>query len=362
VLGFMLATAFLSMWISNTATAVMMLPMAIAVGELFRPQDTEGPYEFGICLMLGIAYAASIGGLSTLVGTPPNAVLAGAALELLDFEIGFGQWMLVGVPVTLFMLPVAWFALTRVLYPPGKLAGDAAAILAAEKSQLGEMDAGERVVAVVFSLTCLSWVFRSPKSFGAVNIPGIQTFAPGVRDSTIAIAAALLLFIIPVSWDEGKFTLDWATAKKIPWGVLVLFGGGLSLALAMSESGLATWVGNGVALLGDVPLWVLAAVVATLFVFLTELTSNLATTTMAMPIMVGVAAALNVEPVVLMSIAALAASMAFMLPVATPPNAIVFGSGYLTIPQMARAGIAMNIIAIAIVALVGSVLVPIFIT
>ena len=361
IFGFMLATAFLSMWISNTATAVMMLPMAIAVGELFRPQDTEGPYEFGICMMLGIAYAASIGGLSTLVGTPPNAVLAGSALELLDFEIGFGQWMLVGLPVTAVMLPVGWLVLTRFLFPPGELAGDASAILAAEREKLGPMDRGERAVAFVFTLTCVSWILRSPKTFGSVDIPGIQTFLPGVRDSTIAIAAALLLFVIPVSWDDGKFTLDWETAKKIPWGVLVLFGGGLSLALGMSDSGLAAWIGNGVALVGNVPFWVLAGVVAALFVFLTELTSNLATTTMAMPIMVGVGAALNVEPVVLMSIAALAASMAFMLPVATPPNAIVFGSGYLTIPQMARAGIVMNLIAIALVALVGSVLVPMFI-
>ena len=361
IFGFMLATAFLSMWISNTATSVMMLPMAVAVGELFRPQDKHGPYEFGICLMLGIAYAASIGGLSTLVGTPPNAVLAAAALELLDYEIGFGQWMLVGVPVTLFMLPVGWLVLTRLLFPPGHLAGDASAILAREREKLGPMDRGERIVAVVFTLTCLSWILRSPKSIGGLDIPGIQTFAPGVRDSTIAIAAAMVLFVAPVSWEDGRFTLDWETAKKIPWGVLVLFGGGLSLALAMSVSGLAEWIGNGVALVGSVPPWVLAAVVATLFVFLTELTSNLATTTMAMPIMVGVAAALGVEPIVLMCISALAASMAFMLPVATPPNAIVFGSGYLTIPQMARAGIVMNLIAIMVVAVVGTLLVPMFI-
>jgi sodium-dependent dicarboxylate transporter 2/3/5 len=360
VLGFMVATAFLSMWISNTATAAMMLPIAIAVGEMFRPQDHEGPYEFGIALMLGVAYAASIGGVATLIGTPPNAVLAGAASELLDREIGFVQWMAVGVPVAAIMLPAAWLLLIKVLYPPGALTGDAAQIIADERAGLGAPSRGEKVTAVVFVLTALAWILRTEKTFGDVTIPGLATWAPGLADSTIAMIAATLLFLIPVNWKKAEFALDWRTAKGIPWEVLVLFGGGLSLARAMEESGLAAWIGGGVAVLDAVPAIVIVAAVTTLIVFLTEVTSNTATATMAMPVMAGAAMGLGIDPMLLMTSAALGASMAFMLPVATPPNAIVFASGYLTIPQMARAGFWLNWISIVVVTLLGYMLIPVF--
>lgn len=360
ILGFMLATAFLSMWISNTATAAMMLPIALAVGEMFRPQDKEGPYEFGIALMLGVAYSASIGGIATLIGTPPNAVLAGAASELLGYEIGFVQWMGVGLPVTMVMLPLTWVLLTRFLYPPGPLTGDAAAIIDEERRSLGPVSRGEAITGAVFALTALAWVMRSEKSFGDVTIPGLQTLSPSIRDSTIAMCAALVLFSIPVDWKKGEFTLDWKTAAKIPWGVLVLFGGGLSLARAMDQSGLADWIGSVVASLGGIPAVVIVAAVAGLVVFLTEMTSNVATTSMAMPVMAGAAVGLGMEPMLLMTSAALAASMAFMLPVATPPNAIVFGSGYLTIPQMVRAGIVLNLCAIVLITAVGGFLIPMF--
>jgi solute carrier family 13 (sodium-dependent dicarboxylate transporter), member 2/3/5 len=360
VLGFMIATAFLSMWISNTATAAMMLPIGIAVGEMFRPQDQEGPYEFGISLMLGIAYAASIGGSATLIGTPPNAVFAGAASEMLDIQIGFVQWMGVGLPIVAVMLPITWILLTRFLYKPGKLSGDADAIIDGQRSSLGPMTSGERVTAVVFTMTALAWVMRGEKTFGAVTVPGIETFAPFVSDSTIAMGAALLLFFLPVSWNRGVFALDWETARKIPWGVLVLFGGGLSLARAMDQSGLAAWIGGAVGALEAVPVIVLIAFTALLVIFLTEMTSNTATSTMAMPIMAGAALGLGVEPLLLMGAAALAAAMAFMLPVATPPNAIVFASGYITIPQMAKAGFFLNLIGVIIISLLGSVLIPMF--
>jgi sodium-dependent dicarboxylate transporter 2/3/5 len=358
VLGFMLATAFLSMWISNTATVAMMLPIGLAVAEMFRPRDTEGRYEFGITLMLGIAYGASIGGLSTLIGTPPNAVLAASASELLGVQIGFVQWMGVGLPVSLVMLPLTWLLLTRILYPPGELQGDAATILATERAGLGPLSRGEKLTATVFVLTALAWVLRSEKTFGELTIPGIQTVFPNVRDSTIAITAAMVLFVLPVDWRRGVFTLNWKTARSIPWGVLVLFGGGLSLARAMEQSGLAAWIGGAVGSLEAVPMIVIVLAVAALVVFLTELTSNVATTSMAMPVMAGAAVGLGIEPLILMSAAALSASMAFMLPVATPPNAIVFGSGYLTVPQMSRAGIILNLGAIVIVTLVGSYLIP----
>ena len=360
VLGFMIATAFLSMWISNTATAAMMLPIGIAVGEMFKPQDQEGPYEFGIALMLGIAYAASIGGSATLIGTPPNAVFAGAASEMLDVQIGFVQWMGVGVPIVLVMLPITWILLTRFLYKPGKLSGDADAIILGERNSLGRMSSGERVTAVVFTMTALAWVMRGEKTFGDVTVPGLETLTPLVTDSTIAMAAALLLFMLPVSWSRGTFALDWETARKIPWGVLVLFGGGLSLARAMDQSGLASWIGGAVGALEAVPVVVLIAFTALLVIFLTEMTSNTATSTMAMPIMAGAAIGLGVEPLLLMGAAALAAAMAFMLPVATPPNAIVFASGYITIPQMAKAGFFLNIIGVIVISLLGSLLIPIF--
>ncbi len=358
ILGFMLATAFLSMWISNTATTAMMLPIGLAVGEIFRQADQEGPYEFGIALMLGTAYAASIGGVATIIGTPPNAVLAGAADELLGVTIGFVEWMTVGVPLTVALLPLAWLLLVGVLYPPGEVAGDAERIIVEERESLGPPSRGEKIVGAVFVLTAAAWIMRSPKVLGAFTIPGIQSFAPSVGDATIAMAAALLLFLLPVDRKRGIFALDWETARKIPWGVLVLFGGGLSLARAMDRSGLAEWIGTSVAALGDVPAVVLVGAVAALFVFLTEITSNTATSTMAMPVMAGVAAGLGFAPVTLMATAALAASMAFMLPVATPPNAIVFGSEYLTIPQMAKAGIWMNMLSIAAVTTAATLLIP----
>ncbi|MDX1563056.1 MAG: DASS family sodium-coupled anion symporter [Gammaproteobacteria bacterium] len=360
VLGFMLATASLSMWISNTATVAMMLPIGIAVAEMFKPQDQQGRYEFGIALMLGIAYGASAGGVSTLIGTPPNAVLAGAANELLDVQIGFVQWMGIGLPMTCVLLPLIYFVLTRVLYPPGKLVGDAASILQAERDGLGKMSRGEKSIATVFALTALAWVFRSEKTFGDVTIPGIQTVFPNISDSTIAMTAVIALFVLPVDWRKGDFTLNWRTARTIPWGVLVLFGGGLSLARAMEDSGLAAWIGGAVGSLEAVPMIVIIAAVTALIVFLTELTSNVATTSMAMPVMAGAAVGLGIEPLMMMAAAALAASMAFMLPVATPPNAIVFGSGYLTVPQMSRAGLVLNLIAIVAITTIGSLLVPYF--
>lgn len=362
VLGFMLAAAFLSMWISNTATTAMMYPIGMAIALLFRPQDQEGPFELGICLMLGIAYAATIGGVTTLIGTPPNAVLAATAKETLGIEIGFLDWMLVGVPVAVVFLPIAWLLLTRWLHPPGDLRGDAQSVLDSERRKLGPMTAAEKLVATVFVITALAWVLRSPKQIGDLSIPGIQSFAPWVKDSTIAMAAALVLFVVPTSWRRMEFALDWPTANRIPWQIIVLFGGGLSMARAMSHTGLAEWIGSGVSEFAAWPMWLVLAGVAFLFLFLTEVTSNVATATMAMPIMAGAASGLGIAPLQLMATAALAVSMAFMLPVATPPNAIVFASGYVTVPQMARVGIWFNLISGVLVTIAASALVPILLS
>ena len=359
VLGFMLAAAFLSMWISNTATTAMMYPIGMAIAVLFRPQDQEGPFELGICLMLGVAYAATIGGVTTLIGTPPNAVLAATASETLGVTIGFVDWMLVGVPIAIVFLPIGWLLLTRVLHPPGNLRGDASAVLEGERQKLGPMSRAERLVAVVFVLAAVAWVMRAPKQIGGFNIPGIQTFAPWVKDSTIAMAAALALFVVPTSWRRYEFALDWQTANKIPWGIIVLFGGGLSMARARSKTGLAEWIGSGVSQFEAWPIWLVLGGVAFLFLFLTEVTSNVATATMAMPIMAGAASGLGIPPLQMMATAALAVSMAFMLPVATPPNAIVFASGYVTVPQMARVGIWFNLISGLLVTIAASLLVPI---
>ena len=360
VLGFMIATAFISMWISNTATAAMMFPIALAVGEMLRPKDHEGVYHFGIALMLSVAYASSLGGIGTLIGTPPNAVLAGAASEMLGRQVGFLEWMAVGVPVTAVMIPLTWWLLVKVMHPPGKLSGDAAVIIQAERAKLGPMSRGEKVTATVFALTALAWVMREEKDLGAFVIPGIETWMPQVRDSTIAMLAALVLFLWPTDWKKGEFALDWKTARKIEWGVLVLFGGGLSLAAAMDQSGVAAWIGGVVAQLGNVPQWVAVLAVATLLIFLTELTSNVAVTAMAMPVMAGTGMALGIDPLLLMTTAAVGASMAFMLPVATPPNAIVFSSGYLTVPQMAKVGFFLNLIAVVVVTVLSETLIPLF--
>jgi sodium-dependent dicarboxylate transporter 2/3/5 len=361
VLGFMLATGFLSMWISNTATATMMFPIAMAVAEVFRPKDLDPavqPFRFGIALMLGVAYGASLGGVATLIGTPPNAVLAAAAEELLDTRIGFLEWMAVGLPVAALFIPLAWALLVYVLFPPGAVSGDAGEVIQKERRELGPMRRGERFVATIFVLAALSWIMRDAKTFGTFTLPGIASFAPHVRDSTIAMIAAVVLFLLPANWSRAEFVMDWATARKMPWGVLVLFGGGLSLARAMDQTGLAAWIGGGVEGIGHLPDYVVLAAVATLFVFLTELTSNVATATMAMPVMAGVAAGVGSPALILMATAALSSSMAFMLPVATPPNAIVFASEYLTIPRMARTGFWMNLLSIVLLTMVATFLIP----
>jgi len=357
VLGFMIATAFISMWISNTASTAMMLPIGLALGEMFRPADREGPYEFGIALMLGTAYAATIGGTATLIGTPPNAIMAGAASEMLGLEVGFVDWMILGVPFSVVLLAFTW-VLLMVKYPPGELAGNAAALLEEERRRLGPASRGEKTVGAVFALTAMAWVFRENKDFGAFTLPGLESIFPTVTDSTIAMAGALALFLIPVDRPRGVFALDWPTARRIPWGVLLLFGGGLSLARGMDVTGVATWIGTGVGALGVLPTLAVLGIISAIIVFQGEMTSNTATATMAMPIMAGVAMGLGIAPLTMMAVAALSASMGFMLPVATPPNAIVFGSGYLTIPQMVRAGFWLNIFSILLVIVFAATLVP----
>lgn len=362
ILGFMLATAFLSMWISNSATVMMMVPIALAVvaqtGDLITEQRPEiptgkGEFTFGLALMLGVAYSASIGGIATLIGTPPNIVFAGVVSEMFGQDITFAHWMRFGVPVSLIGLAIAYLYLTKIaLSPTFQTLPGGRDVVRDELAQLGSMSRQERLVLVVFVGMALAWITR-----GVL----LERFIPGIDDTVIAVAGALVLFLIPTRTEDGTrtFLLDWTSAVKIPWGVILLFGGGLSIAAGFQETGLAVWIGERLVGLEGVSFVLVILVVAVMTVFLTEVTSNTATTAMLMPVLGSLALALSVHPFGLMVAGATAASFAFMLPVATPPNAIVFGSGYITIPQMARVGVWLNLIGIAIIVVVTLYLLPV---
>jgi sodium-dependent dicarboxylate transporter 2/3/5 len=364
VLAFMIASAVASMWISNTATAVMMLPIAMALlgGRDEESRDgatvNRGPISrgFGTALMLGIAYACSIGGVATLIGTPPNAILVGAASELIGHEISFAGWMVVGLSISVPMLLVCWLLLVTLFKVRGEVPG-LKSTLEKEHSEFGALSGGERFVLGVFVFAAASWVLRAPKTIGDLRIPGLADFIPGLSDAAIAIGAALLLFAVPLRRAKFPTALDWATARKIPWGILLLFGGGLALASAFVSSGLSDWVGGRLETMQGVPLPIVVLTTAAVFVFLTELTSNTATAALGMPLMVGVAQGLGLEALPLMTAAALAASMAFMLPVATPPNAIVFGSGAIRSKDMAMAGVGLNLLSVLVITLIVWILV-----
>lgn len=366
IFGFMAATAILSAFVSNTATTVMMMPIGLAI---INHVIEEGKREkhanasvfnqetsiFGLNLMLGIAYAASIGGIATLIGTPPNTVLAAYLQKTYGYEISFASWMKIGVPLVVIMLPVCWLWLIKIAYPLTlKKVPGGYDLIQKELKEMGRLSAGERWTALIFLLTSLGWIFRKQLSFLFPD-PSLVT------DATIAMAGGLILFVIPVSLQRNRFVMNWEWAAKMPWGVLILFGGGLSLASGFKVTGLAAWIGNQVSLLDNAPVLVLIIAVSTLIIFLTELTSNTATSAMVMPILAAVAIGLGENPLLLIVPAAIAASCAFMLPVATPPNAIVFGSGHVTIPQMAKAGFGLNIIGIVLtVAVTYFLVIPFF--
>lgn len=349
----MLATAFLSMWISNTATAMMMLPIAVSLVALVEV-DRDDPRRrghFAVALMLGIAYAASIGGLGTLIGSPPNALLASFMGQTYGVTVTFTDWMMLGVPVAAAMLPLAWFVLTRLAYPFDDAAhGGGAAAVADALRTLGPMSPPERRVAGVALLVALGWVAG----------PWLGRWLPGgaPSDTVIAIVGAVALFVVPADWKRRVFLLDWAWASRAPWHVLLLFGGGLSLAGAIDRSGLAAWIGGGLDPVAAWPLFALIVAVAALVIFLTELTSNTATTAAFLPVVGAVAVGAGLDPLLLAAPAALAASCAFMLPVATPPNAIVYSTGHVSVAQMIRAGIVLNAIGIAVIAGLAAILVP----
>lgn len=341
VLGFMLATAFLSMWISNTATTIMMYAVGLSVIDFVagKTDDRTMVHNFGVALMLAIAYSASIGGVGTLIGTPPNALLASFLQSNYDIEISFAEWMLLGVPVVVIMLPLTWLLLTRVLYPAHRIAiENPKAVVTKELKALGSMSRGETLVGLVFLAAAMLWIFRKPVS----DLTGLP-----LDDSGIAIAAALVLFAVPISREKGEFALDWEAARNVPWGVLLLFGGGLALASGFSSTGLAEWIGNAVGGF-KISTMLLILVVTITIVYLTEITSNTASTATFLPILGAVAVGLSLDPMLMTVPVALGASMAFMMPVATPPNAIVFSYEEMKLSDMVRAGFMLNIIAVIV--------------
>jgi sodium-dependent dicarboxylate transporter 2/3/5 len=359
VLGMMVATAFISMWISNTATAAMMYPIALAIGALFG--EGEGARDLRTALMLGVAYAASIGGMGTLIGTPPNLVFAGSARELAGRDVGFVEFMAIGVPMVVLLLPLTWALLVFGLFRRAPALGaDAREVIRSRHAALGPLRGGEAATLAIFAATAFAWFVRERKELGAFAIPGLTDLAPGISDTSIGIAGALLLFIVRgrTREDARRPLLTWSEARAIPWEVLLLFGGGLSLAAAMEATGVARWLGSLMGGLSGYPPAVIYAGLALIVLALSEIASNTAVATMAMPVAAALGAVVNQPPLVLMLVAALAASAGFALPVATPPNTIVFGSGAVTVRQMAKAGILLDLIAIAVLVIVVSILYP----
>ncbi|MDH3532634.1 MAG: DASS family sodium-coupled anion symporter [Gammaproteobacteria bacterium] len=353
--GFMLVCAMLSMWMTNTSTTMMLLPIVLSVIVVVRDNvpnlSDKTRDDFQIAMLLGLAYSASIGGLATLVGTPPNALLIGFLADNYGIEISFARWMLVGIPVTLVMLPVAWFVLTRLLHPVNVPASDAVnQHLHDLRQELGPMSTAEKRVAIIFVAVILSWMLRRPLT----DLLGIT----GISDPGIVMTAAVLFFLVPSGNAAQPRLMTWEDVARLPWGVLILFGGGLSLAAVVSNTGLALWLGESLAPLNAFGLAALVVAAVALVIFLTELTSNLATTATLLPVMGAIALQAGLPPLVLTVPITIAASCAFMLPVATPPNAIVFATGHITIPQMVRAGVVLNLIGIVIVTLIALYLAP----
>ncbi len=359
VLGFMAAAAFLSMWISNTATAIMMVPIGLAIVlQLEERFPTEETHNFTVGLMLGIAYACSLGGMATLVGTPPN--LAFARIFEITFPqakaISFGTWFIMGVPISLVMLGVVWIMLTKIFFRvPAHVTVDKS-IVNQEYHRLGSMSFEEKVVLTVFILTAVLWIFRQDLNFGFVSIPGwshLLRYPDMIDDGSVALFMALLLFLIPTRSQRADSATIAGTdiLRNLPWNIVLLFGGGFALAKGFQTSGLSAFLGGKFGAMSGLPTLVMIGLVCLGLTFLTEITSNTATTQMVLPILASLAVDMKVNPLLLMIPATLSASCAFMMPVATPPNAIVFGSGRLRIADMAKVGFFINLVGVVLISL-----------
>lgn len=358
ILGFMVAAAFLSMWISNTATAIMMVPIGLAIVlQMEAKFDKKETHKFTVGLMLGIAYACSLGGVATLVGTPPN--LSFARIFEITFPeappISFGTWFIMGLPLTVVMLSIVWALLTKVFFRVPEHVTVDRSIVDKEYEDLGLMTYEEKCVLVVFFLTAFLWVFRKNLNLGFLSIPGWSQLIPYpklIDDGTVALCMGMILFLIPTRSSDAKSATIMGpdVIKNLPWNIVLLFGGGFALAKGFQATGLSTLIGNKFAGLAGMSPILMILIICFGLTFLTELTSNTATTEMILPILASVAFAMNTNPLMLMIPATLSASCAFMMPVATPPNAIVFGSGRIKIAEMARVGIFINIIGVFVIA------------
>ena len=349
--GFMVASALLSMWISNTATTLMMVPIALSVAETVLG-DKAFEHRFTIALLIGCAWASSIGGLGTIIGTPPNAFVVAFMEQETGTAISFLDWMLFGVPVVMVMVPTAWLVLTKIVFPlkaDEAMGGDA--VIKDQMGLLPKISTAEVRVSLVFGAMALSWI-------SVETVKKLDGFE-GFSNMVVAIAGALAMFLIPAKTKARDRLLDWESAVKLPWGVILLFGGGLSLAAAIKKTGLAIWIGESMSALATAPLVLLILAVVGLVIFLTELTSNTATTAALVPVLAAVAAVGNIDPLMLAAPTAMAASCAFMLPVATAPNAVIYSSGHVSIPTMARAGLWLNVIGTFLVTGVCYALLPI---
>lgn len=354
ILGFTIATGFISMWISNTATAMMMLPIAVSVINLLRRSTEEtqtiGERNFGIALMLVIAYAANIGGIATIIGTPPNVVFVGLLDQFAHEKISFGKWMLVGLPLSIVVMGLGYFMLTRFIFP-NKLhqISGADALIKNRLVDLGPMRKEEKLVLTVFTSTSLLWIFQQPLNM----LLGSEL----LNDTNIGMAGGSLMFLVPASLKQFKFLLVWKDTEKLSWGILILFGGGLCLAQGLSSAGIIQAVGSYIAQQSQSVNWLLFGLIAA-SIFITELMSNVALVQIFIPVVFGIATNLGIDPILLGMPVAFGASMAFMFPVATPPNAIVFSSGHMKVKDMMRAGLVMNIIALLLIYAGAKFLIP----
>ncbi len=349
IMGFMISTAFISMWISNTATAMMMLPIALSVVKLIIPEKRmlgdgklSGEQNFALGLMLAVGYAATLGGLATIIGTPPNVVFIGLLNDFNGQQISFGQWMLIGVPVAFVLLVANYFIVTRILFPSrlDTIKGSEQ-LISTKLNELGSLRREEKLVLTIFLLTSFFWIFQQ-------LFNNLIFKAEVLNDTNIAMAGGLLMFIVPVSLKESKFILHWQDTKNMAWGILILFGGGLCLAEGLGEAKIIQAIGGWIVSQTEYNIWFILLLI-TAGVILSEMMSNVALVNIFVPVIFGIAQGLNINPILLALPVTLSASIGFMFPIATPPNAIVFSSGYIRMRDMVRAGLMLNIVSIIII-------------
>jgi len=355
ILGFMLATALMSMWISNTASTVVMLPIALSVIKLLiddKDGFTKEEQSFALAIMLGIAFSANIGGMATLIGTPPNSVMAGFLENEYQITISFVNWMIMGVPLAAVLLGVNYLVITKIFYP-NRLGNMAASseVIDQELKKLGPIRKEEKLVLAIFFLTALAWIMRA----------SINTWFPDLKltDTSISMVAAMAMLSVPISFNKGEFALKWEDTKNLPWGILILFGGGLALANGLSQAGIIDLIGVTISKQEGLSVFAVSTLLIFVMLFMTELMSNVALVAIFAPVVAGIAIGLDVSVVHMIIPIALASSCAFMLPMSTPPNAIVFASGHIKVYQMARVGIVLNIISIILLAILAQTLIPI---